>query len=282
MPWEETENYIRSGHRNVNTFDSSTFKTVDIDIERGIKAIVAKPKDGNNFQIVSYLFDKRKGWTIENAKKWFEKYAKLFDDNPPCGSESFKWADSIFKLCKDIAETSGARVWKVKALHVGTTKNRTKFTEEELRAAARSLAWRPVNINHPSINNHPKARYLPFPENAVISAEYENGAVEAIVWISDPDVNRMIETGEINKASIEWVARDAKQVNGIEPKGVVFTGLALLTKDLEPGDPLASIIVDEKIEQNHLLESILRCPARYVLHPYMKRNSTIEWVRRKC
>ncbi len=47
---------------------------------------------------------------------------------------------------------------------------------------------RPVNINY--------SKMLHFPENFVITADYENGVVEALIWISDPNANRMIELGE--------------------------------------------------------------------------------------
>ncbi|GEM_PF-1024919 len=253
MPWEETEEYIRSGHRDPAEFEEGTFRTIDIDPEQGIKAIVAKPKGEDTMEVQSYLFSKEKGWTLEKAKDWFKKHA--------AGAESFKWASDTFKLYKDLAESRGAKLWKVRALHVGKTRNNTLFTEEELRLAARSLAMRPVSINH--------SKMLPFPENAVIAADYEDGAVEALVWISDPNVNRMIESGGISRASVEWMAMNALPVNGIKPSGLVFTGLALLTKDVEPGDPLARVIREnaEVTEVGH--ESWMRSPAaRSVLAKY--------------
>ncbi|MEM4310950.1 MAG: hypothetical protein QXX95_00980 [Nitrososphaerales archaeon] len=84
-----------------------------------------------------------------------------------------------------------------------------------------------------------------FPENAVIHAEFEDGAIEALLYISDPEVNKMIEAGEINAVSVEWRALKEYQVDGLKLEGVVFSALALLTKDTPPGDPLASIIKDE-------------------------------------
>lgn len=271
MPWEEAENYIRSGHRNPDDFDPESFRTIDIDVEKGIKAIVAKPKEGDGMQVVSFLFDKNKGWTMEKAKEWFEKYLAA-------GAESFRWARDVFTLYKHVAEKEGAKIWKVRALHVGTTGNKTRFTEDELRLAARSLAWRPVNINHAGLIKHEKARHLPFPDNAVISAEYEDGTVEALVLISEPEVNRMIESGEINKASVEWVARRIDQVDGIEPHGLVFTGLALLTKDVQPGDPLTEIALKNKgdgvaQEPNSEFLEIMRGPLRHAIYPYIRWSS---------
>lgn len=252
MPWEETEDYIRSGHRDTDEFEPESFRTIDIDTEKGIKAVVAKPKGKDTMEVQSFLFAKSKGWTLEKAKEWFERHA---------GAESFNWASEVFRLYKNLAESSGAKVWKVKALHVGKTRNNTLFTEDELRLAARSLAMRPVSINH--------SKLLPFPDNVVITAEYEDGAVEALVWISDQNVNRMIESGEISGASVEWVAMSALPVNGIKPSGLVFTGLALLTKNVEPGDPLARIIKEDVSMTKVDHERLMRSPAaRAILSKY--------------
>ncbi|MEM2910405.1 MAG: hypothetical protein QXO01_05015 [Nitrososphaerota archaeon] len=256
--WEETEEYIRSGHKNADEFEPDSFRTIDIDADAGIKAIVAKPKGKDTTEVVSYLFSKEKGWTLEKAKEWFEARISAV------GGESFSWASGVFRLCKDLAESKDAKVWKVKALHVGKTRNNTLFTEEELRAAARSLAMRPVSINH--------SRMLPFPENAVIAADYEDKAVEALVLISDPDINRMIESGEISGASVEWIARDAYPVNGVKPHGLVFTGLGLLTKDVEPGDPLARITKEKPTTAKVNYELPMRSPAaRAILAKYGRK-----------
>jgi len=43
LPWEETEDYIRSGHRSSNDFQEGSFRTITIDEEKGIKAVIGKP-----------------------------------------------------------------------------------------------------------------------------------------------------------------------------------------------------------------------------------------------
>lgn len=76
MPWEETDQYIRSGHRSVDEFQEGTFRTIVLSEEEGIKAIIAKPKGKDTTEIQSYLFDKSKGWTLDKAKAWFEAHLK--------------------------------------------------------------------------------------------------------------------------------------------------------------------------------------------------------------
>lgn len=67
-PWEETEENIRSGHKE----SSEECRTIEISESEGIKAIYCKY--GENWDIQSYLFSKEKGWTLEKAKSWFSSH----------------------------------------------------------------------------------------------------------------------------------------------------------------------------------------------------------------
>ena len=83
MPWEETKDYIRSGHKDPADFEKGSLRTITIDKNKGIKAVVGCPKGhfhderceaGMNVQ--SYLFAKQNGWDMEKAKGWFEAKGK--------------------------------------------------------------------------------------------------------------------------------------------------------------------------------------------------------------
>jgi len=74
LPWEETDEYIRSGHRSPEDFQEDSFRTITIDADKGIKAVIGKPKGKDTTEVQSYLFDKSKDWTVEKAKAWFEKH----------------------------------------------------------------------------------------------------------------------------------------------------------------------------------------------------------------
>lgn len=67
-PWEEAEEYIRSGHREA----SNECRTMTLSEDEGIKAVVCKY--GDKWEISSYLFSKAKEWTMEKAKAWFTKH----------------------------------------------------------------------------------------------------------------------------------------------------------------------------------------------------------------
>jgi hypothetical protein len=83
MPWEETKDYIRSGHESTDNFDKDSIRTITLDEGKGIKALVGCPKGNYDSKkcevgthILSYLFSKEKGWTMNDAQKWFEKNKK--------------------------------------------------------------------------------------------------------------------------------------------------------------------------------------------------------------
>lgn len=83
MPWDITSDYIRSGHNTPSKFDSGSFRTIDIDVNRGIKAIVGCPKGKYSggkcsvgVQVQSYLFLLKKGWDVAKAKAWFRDHTR--------------------------------------------------------------------------------------------------------------------------------------------------------------------------------------------------------------
>lgn len=165
---------------------------------------------------------------------WLNKNG--YDDTKPFPNqrmaESFKWLDPAVSYYKRMGN---GKLYKVHAIHVGASQNMNVYGEEELKLAARSLAERPLNLNH--------ARYSGFQGvNKVVDAEYEDGVVEAVIYVEDRELQRMIEDGEIEHVSIEAKARSAEWADGFAIQGLVFTGLALLTGDVPPGDPLTKII----------------------------------------
>jgi hypothetical protein len=83
LPWEETDDYIRSGHGDASK--AETCRTTDFDgkLPDGIKAIYCKVKGTeHDWFIQSYLFPKAKGWTMDKAKAWFEKHKESTVDEP--------------------------------------------------------------------------------------------------------------------------------------------------------------------------------------------------------
>jgi len=148
--------------------------------------------------------------------------------------EAYNWAKPLIKYLREDDE---AKYWKVRALTANVSMNKADYTNlEELERSARTLTWRPLNLNH-----DPR-QMLPFPENRVDWAEFEDNAVECIIRIhnSQTEVQRAIEKGDIVNPSIEgeprggYRTKDGRKV----PFWYNFTCLALLEKGVTlPGVP---------------------------------------------
>ena len=76
MPWEETGDHIRSGHRDAGSCEKGSFRTITIDEDLGVKAVICKPVGSDSTVTQSFLFAKSKGWTLEKAKEWFNKHER--------------------------------------------------------------------------------------------------------------------------------------------------------------------------------------------------------------
>jgi len=147
-------------------------------------------------------------------------------------------------------EVPGSKMFKVEAIHVTTTRNKRKFTKNELEMAARSLSFRPLNINHDD------SKSLPFNEggfllNTTLDMHFEGikNAVIGKIRVSDLDTIHRIESKEIDTVSIEQMPTRGETCDVIscEQHGVAFIGLALLEKGVAPGDPNAKIFTESFI-----------------------------------
>jgi len=228
LPWDQTQNYIRSGHRNPEDFDPETLKTITLSEEEGIQAIIAKPWNKQSTEVISYLFSKEKNWTIEKAQEWFREHEKK-------AKESFSWSGSI----KNIPETRnlirGKALHPIRTVHPQEWPEIRKYLEEELKKSAHTLEGTPLILDH----------YKPI-IGKVLGAEYEDGAIEYVAQLDDPTLTRQIVDGEIKHCSVEFEWKTLEKLNGVAPRGIKFTGLSLL-KDYSPGDPQTTVEVWETL-----------------------------------
>jgi hypothetical protein len=143
MPWENTENHIRSGHRDPDEFQKDTLKTITFDEKEGVKAVVGKPKGKDVMEIQSYLFEKDKGWTLEKAKEWFKEH------HTP--AKEHVYAVLPFTITEKILEKP-LRIRGV-AMTAGMSRNFNIYTPEELEAFAGKLVDAPVYVEHVTTEN---------------------------------------------------------------------------------------------------------------------------------
>jgi len=73
---EETEDFIHIPVRDAGLFVDGSFRTIDIDADKGIKAVIGKLKsDPKGSTVVQkFIFDKSKDWTMEKAKAWVAEH----------------------------------------------------------------------------------------------------------------------------------------------------------------------------------------------------------------
>jgi hypothetical protein len=200
----------------------------------------------SDFEKIYQAFIKRYG-QVEGEKNYFAWLSKMgLDDTksysrPQESLEKFDWAQSLISYLR---EDETKKYYKVEAAFPLSSMNDNVYTDDELLRGARSLVGKPVNLNHVGSR---------LDTVSIDGAEYENGAVEAVLSVlKGSDVLGMIERGDIVHVSIE-----ADCLQGTEPvadgsvcKGLVFTGLALLTKDVLPGVPLTRIMPVEKLVES--------------------------------
>ena len=154
-----------------------------------------------------------------------------------------------------VKEEDGVKLWKVRAISVTTTGNNREYTREELKAGARSLSFRPLNINHDPLQE------LSYPDNQTLDMDFDinTDAVVGRIQVNNPEVNQMIESGDISKLSIEQqpVQGEICDDTKCTQKGVTFTALALLTKDMQAGDESTTISKESVKKEDHCLEDCL-------------------------
>ena len=170
--------------------------------------------------------------------------------------ESFHWAQPLIQYLR---KDDDAKYYKCRALTATLSMNANDYSDlEEIERSARTLTWRPLNLNH-----NPR-QMLPFPQNRVDWAEYEDKAVEAIIRIDNEqsDIQDKLDNGEIVNPSIEGEPRGGYRTDDGRnvPKWYNFTALALLEKDASlPGVPTTigfePLFLNESLG-NSLVESL--------------------------
>ena len=148
--------------------------------------------------------------------------------------ESFRWIDE--PLISYYKSDDTGKYYKCLALTANMSMNRNDYSDvPEFKQAAGTLTWRPLNLNH----DHTK--FLPFPENRVDYAVFEDNGVETVIRVDNAqsDVQRMIENGEILHPSIEANPRGLTVTDRKTPSRWNYTAMALLQRGVTlPGDPL--------------------------------------------
>jgi len=226
LPWEESQDYIRSGHRSPDEFKEDSLRTITIDAEEGIKAVVGKPKGKDTMEVQSYLFYKDK-WSLEKAKAWFERHR-----------EGLKVKEHVavvlpFKVLERIVDKP-LRIRGV-AMAAGMSRNFNIYTPEELQAFTSKLVSAPVYVEHVAVSNA---------VGKVTKTEWDGQNLWYEAEIYDDEVAEKIRKGLIQHVSVGADYETIDILDGKIPHGLYNAELSLVAV---PGIPETNIHVLEKL-----------------------------------
>ncbi|MEM2107872.1 MAG: hypothetical protein QXL10_01115, partial [Candidatus Bathyarchaeia archaeon] len=226
LPWEETDQYIRSGHRSPEDFEEDSLRTITLSEEEGIKAVVGKLKGEDKTTVQSYLFDKAKGWTLDKAKAWFEKHREgLVKEHVS--------AILPFQVLEKIVDKP-LRIRGI-AMTAGMSRNFNIYTPEELQAFASKLVNSPVYIEHVSVDNA---------VGKVTKTDWDGHALWYEAEIYDGDVADKIRKGLVRHVSVGADYETLDIVDGKIPHGLHNAELSLVAV---PGIPETNVMVLERL-----------------------------------
>jgi hypothetical protein len=235
LPWEETDQYIRSGHRSPEDFQPDSFRTITISENESIKAVVGKPKGKETMEVQSYLFDKAKGWTSDKAKAWFEAHKESVIK----GRFEVVFPFTVLEKVVD----KPLRIRGV-ALKAGVSRNLNLYTPEELQAFSQKLVSAPVYIEHVAVPNA---------VGKVTKTEWDGTSLWYEAEIYDDETAEKIRKGLIQHVSVGADYETIDVLDGKVPHGLHNAELSLVAV---PGIPETNIQVLEKLQRDKASESL--------------------------
>jgi hypothetical protein len=228
LPWETTDKYIRSGHRSPEEFKLESLRTIVLNEDEGIKAVIGKPKGKDTMEVQSYLFELSKGWTVDKAKAWFEKHHK-----DEVVREHF-WAVMPFKVLEKIVEKP-LRIRGI-AIAAGMSRNFNIYSPEELQSFANKLVSAPVYVEHVAVPNA---------VGKIVKTEWDGQNLWYDAEIYDDEVAEKIRKGLIRHVSVGADYETIDVFDGKIPHGLNNAELSLVAV---PGIPETNIQIMEKLQ----------------------------------
>jgi hypothetical protein len=228
MPWEETDKIIKSGHRSPVSFQADTLKTITLNAQEGIEAIVGKPLDKQTLEIECYVFSKEKGWTMQTARAWF---SKLY------GTTEHLHAVWPFTVAEKILNQP-LRIQGV-AMTVGISRNHNIYTPDELAAFKDKLTGAPVYLEHVTAQDA---------VGKVTQTQWDGQNLQYTAEIYDEDTADRIRKGLIQHVSVGADYQTLDLVNGKIPHGLFNAEMSLVAV---PGIPETNIQVLEKLQNQN-------------------------------
>ncbi|MBT0160741.1 hypothetical protein G4O51_12245 [Candidatus Bathyarchaeota archaeon A05DMB-2] len=260
IPWEETDQYIRSGHRNPEDFEPDSLRTITLSEEEGIKAIIGKPKGKDTTEVQSYLFDRSKTWNLEKAKEWFEQHC---EDLKPV--KEHVHVILPFKVLEKIVDKP-LRIRGI-AITSGMSRNFNIYTPEELQGFANKLVSAPIYVEHVAVPNA---------VGKVVKTDWDGQNLWYEAEVYDEEVAEKIRKGLIQHVSVGADYETIDVLDGKVPHGLHNAELSLVAV---PGIPETNIKVLEKLvhPNEEELKRLVEAQVKAILEAEQKRLKEAEW-----
>ena len=197
--------------------------------------------------------------------------------------EAFRWYRPDIRVT---SQTGGKIHIRGKAIYPTVSRNNRQYIEEELKKAARTLAGKPIDVNHEAdywLIGQRKAeaageRYtVPKPtyKGHVVDAEYEDGAIEYVAEINHPEyVAKLKDMKNLTAAEYReaWekdpiygvsisanfrYAREGATDTPVTPLGINFVRLSLVEDPETPGVRGTSIEFMETLNEGSVEECLI-------------------------
>jgi len=190
IPWEETADYIRSGHKDPDRYE--TCRTITISADEGIKATYCKLKNVDRWEIQSYLFSKAKGWTMSKAKEWFSQH------------QASVLSLKFFASLQSWEEKDGRNLATFYLIDDGVNMNNWQVTDEALEKALPSLIGKPLSARPGYRVDHVSS---PIDVGTFVKVEKPDGYAIGVAEIRDETAWEKIKNKEWGPISVELKAR---------------------------------------------------------------------------
>ncbi len=263
MTWENTEQFIRSGHRSPEEFQKETVKTITLSEKDGVKAVIGKPKGSGAMEVLNYLFEENKGWTVEKAKAWFEQHQ--------LASKEHVRAVLPFEIQEKISEKP-LRIRGV-ALTAGISRNFNIYTPEELQVFADKLVGAPMYLEHVAV---------PCAVGKVTKTSWDGHNLHYEAEVYDEETANKIRAGLIQHVSVGADYETVDFLNGKIPHGLHNAEISLVAV---PGIPEANVQVMEKLHVQNVVEPVIA--GEYILGfqqdaaAFLPEHFTTMWLDRE-
>ena len=189
MPWDESADYVRSGHKDPDLYE--TCRTIDVDKGEGVKAAYCRLKGADRWEIQSYLFAKDKGWTVEKAKEWFSRHQ----------ASALKL--KFFASLQDVYEEDGRHYATFYLMDDSVNLNNWRVTDEALERALPGLRGRPLSAKPGYRVDHVSH---PLDVGTFVKVDKPDGYAIGVAEITDPAAWEKIKTREWGPVSVELLA----------------------------------------------------------------------------